>query len=116
MWISGRDFGFAGDQTQWSFLAGGGGRRGGLAYPALRGVNQLLNAAVMAACEAMPRHPAGADAGDPSGIHAGGSTGAFPGAARASYGGPSMSPTIPRLPACWPRTWPAWASSPKPGR
>ena len=52
--ISGRDFGFAGDQHQWAFWTAGGSRRGGLAYPALRGTNQLLNAAaVMAACEAV---------------------------------------------------------------
>ncbi|WP_079433659.1 bifunctional tetrahydrofolate synthase/dihydrofolate synthase [Zoogloea sp. LCSB751] len=50
--VSGRDFGFAGDQQQWAFWLAGGARRGGLAYPALRGTNQLLNAsAVMAACE-----------------------------------------------------------------
>ncbi|MDR2689295.1 MAG: bifunctional tetrahydrofolate synthase/dihydrofolate synthase [Azoarcus sp.] len=50
-WVSGRDFGFDGDRLQWRYWrhdAPGGGtlvRRGGLAYPALRGVNQLLNAA-----------------------------------------------------------------------
>ncbi|WP_374475111.1 bifunctional tetrahydrofolate synthase/dihydrofolate synthase [Zoogloea sp.] len=54
LWVSGRDFGFSGDQNQWAFWIAGGGRRGGLAYPALRGTNQLLNAAaVMAACEAL---------------------------------------------------------------
>ena len=52
--VSGRDFGFAGDPNQWAFWTAGGSRRGGLAYPALRGTNQLLNAAaVMAACEAV---------------------------------------------------------------
>lgn len=52
--VSGRDFGFAGDQQQWAFWLAGGSRRGGLAYPALRGTNQLLNAsAVMAACESV---------------------------------------------------------------
>ena len=52
--VSGRDFGFSGDQNQWAFWIAGGSRRGGLAYPALRGANQLLNAAaVMAACEAV---------------------------------------------------------------
>ncbi|MBT0960781.1 bifunctional tetrahydrofolate synthase/dihydrofolate synthase [Denitromonas iodatirespirans] len=51
--ISGRDFGFSGDRTQWTFW-GPGVRRGGLAYPALRGANQLLNAsAAMAALEAV---------------------------------------------------------------
>lgn len=54
LWITSRDFGFAGDQNQWAFWLAGGSRRGGLAYPALRGTNQLLNAsAVMAACEAV---------------------------------------------------------------
>lgn len=52
--VSGRDFGFSGDQQQWAFWLAGGVRRGGLAYPALRGTNQLLNAAaVMAACESV---------------------------------------------------------------
>lgn len=52
--VSGRDFGFLGDQNQWAFWTAGGSRRGGLAYPSLRGTNQLLNAAaVMAACEAV---------------------------------------------------------------
>jgi dihydrofolate synthase/folylpolyglutamate synthase len=54
LWVSGRDFGFSGDQNQWAFWTAGGSRRGGLAYPSLRGTNQLLNAAaVMAACEAV---------------------------------------------------------------
>ena len=52
--VSGRDFGFSGDQNQWAFWTAGGSRRGGLACPSLRGTNQLLNAAaVMAACEAV---------------------------------------------------------------
>ncbi|MBS0354211.1 MAG: bifunctional tetrahydrofolate synthase/dihydrofolate synthase [Proteobacteria bacterium] len=52
--VSGRDFGFSGDQQQWAFWLAGGARRGGIAYPALRGTNQLLNAsAVMAACESV---------------------------------------------------------------
>lgn len=51
--ISGRDFGFAGDRTQWNYW-GTQIKRGGLAYPALRGANQLLNAsAVIAALEAL---------------------------------------------------------------
>ncbi|MCB1959142.1 MAG: bifunctional tetrahydrofolate synthase/dihydrofolate synthase [Rhodocyclaceae bacterium] len=51
--VSGRDFGFSGDQTQWRFW-GAGVKRGGLAYPALRGANQLLNAsAVIAAIETL---------------------------------------------------------------
>ncbi len=55
--ISGRDFGFAGDRQQWGFWRYDGGqlvRRGGLAYPALRGANQLLNAsAVIAALDTL---------------------------------------------------------------
>ncbi|MCB1894537.1 MAG: bifunctional tetrahydrofolate synthase/dihydrofolate synthase [Rhodocyclaceae bacterium] len=44
--VSGRDFGFGGDRQQWAFWGRGGAlRRGGLAFPALRGANQLLNAA-----------------------------------------------------------------------
>ena len=51
--LSGRDFGFSGDRTQWAYW-GPGVKRGGLAYPALRGANQLLNAAgVITAFEAI---------------------------------------------------------------
>jgi dihydrofolate synthase/folylpolyglutamate synthase len=54
---SGRDFGFGGDRSQWQYWSRRGEairRRGGIAYPALRGANQLLNAAgVIAALEAM---------------------------------------------------------------
>jgi dihydrofolate synthase / folylpolyglutamate synthase len=48
------DFGFSGDRTQWVWWSRSGTRRGGLAYPALRGANQLLNAsAVMMALETL---------------------------------------------------------------
>jgi len=51
--VSGRDFGFSGDRTQWAYW-GPDRKRGGLAYPALRGANQLLNAAaVMTALDAV---------------------------------------------------------------
>jgi dihydrofolate synthase/folylpolyglutamate synthase len=40
----GRDFGYVADRQQWRYW-GPGGTRGGLAYPALRGANQLGNAA-----------------------------------------------------------------------
>jgi dihydrofolate synthase/folylpolyglutamate synthase len=40
----GRDFGFEADRQQWRYW-GPGGTRGGLAYPALRGVTQVENAA-----------------------------------------------------------------------
>ncbi len=49
----GRDFNYSGDAQQWNW-SGRGQRFSGLAYPALRGANQLLNAAgVLAAFEAM---------------------------------------------------------------
>jgi dihydrofolate synthase / folylpolyglutamate synthase len=51
--VIGRDFGFEGDRQQWRFW-GRRGKRGGLAHPALRGANQLLNAsAALAALDAM---------------------------------------------------------------
>ncbi|MEW6705707.1 MAG: bifunctional tetrahydrofolate synthase/dihydrofolate synthase [Pseudomonadota bacterium] len=51
--VSGRDFHFAGDRQQWSWT-GRDRRYAGLAYPALRGANQLLNAAgALAALEAL---------------------------------------------------------------
>ncbi len=43
LWLLGRDFGLQGDRQQWQQW-GRGGKRAGLAYPALRGANQLLNA------------------------------------------------------------------------
>jgi dihydrofolate synthase/folylpolyglutamate synthase len=53
LWQIGRDFNVQGDKQQWSF-AGRGRRWNGLAYPALRGANQLLNAGgVLAAFEAL---------------------------------------------------------------
>ena len=55
LWRFGRDFNFSGDKQQWSW-AGRGRRYSGMAYPALRGANQLVNAAgVLAAYEAL-RH------------------------------------------------------------
>lgn len=52
-WLHGRDFNVSGDKTQWAW-AGRGRRYAGLAYPALRGANQLLNAAgVLAALESL---------------------------------------------------------------
>jgi dihydrofolate synthase/folylpolyglutamate synthase len=53
LWLSGRDFRFSGDRQQWQW-AGRGQRYSGLGYPALRGANQLINAAgVLAAFEAL---------------------------------------------------------------
>lgn len=51
--LLGRDFSIGGDRQQWNW-AGRERRYNGLAYPALRGANQLLNAAgVLAAFEAL---------------------------------------------------------------
>lgn len=55
LWLFGRDFNYSGDRQQWSY-GGRTKRRSSLAYPALRGANQLLNAsAALAAIEAL--HP-----------------------------------------------------------
>jgi dihydrofolate synthase / folylpolyglutamate synthase len=63
LWRLGVDFNFTGDQQQWAW-AGRGRRYSGLAYPALRGANQLINASgVLAALEALrPRLPVTAQA------------------------------------------------------
>lgn len=53
LWLFGRDFNYSGDKQQWAY-GGRGMRRGALAYPALRGANQLLNAsAALAALESV---------------------------------------------------------------
>ena len=53
LWLVGRDFSVEGDKLQWSW-SGRGKRYAGLAYPALRGANQLINAAgVLAALTAL---------------------------------------------------------------
>ncbi len=53
LWQLGPDFQFSGDKIQWTW-AGRGKRYAGLAYPALRGANQLVNAAgVLAALTAL---------------------------------------------------------------
>lgn len=47
LWRFGRDFNYTGDKQQWGWAASsakGGRRYSGLAYPALRGANQLVNA------------------------------------------------------------------------
>ena len=58
LWLHGRDFNYSGDQQQWSW-SGRSRRVSGLAYPALRGANQLLNAsgviaALMSLREVLP--------------------------------------------------------------
>ena len=53
LWRFGRDFNYSGDKQQWGW-AGRAKRFNAIAYPALRGANQLLNAAgVLAAFEAL---------------------------------------------------------------
>ncbi|MBD8051907.1 bifunctional tetrahydrofolate synthase/dihydrofolate synthase [Limnohabitans radicicola] len=53
LWRFGQDFNFSGDKQQWAW-AGRGRRYAGMAYPALRGANQLVNASgVLAALEAL---------------------------------------------------------------
>jgi dihydrofolate synthase/folylpolyglutamate synthase len=61
LWLLGRDFNYMGDKQQWNY-GGREQRRNALAYPALRGANQLLNAAsALAALEALRmRLPVGA--------------------------------------------------------
>ncbi|MEW6479983.1 MAG: bifunctional tetrahydrofolate synthase/dihydrofolate synthase [Pseudomonadota bacterium] len=57
LWRIGLDFHFAGDKQQWGWAthpSRGGRRYSGMAYPALRGANQLVNASgVLAAIEAL---------------------------------------------------------------
>jgi dihydrofolate synthase/folylpolyglutamate synthase len=53
LWCAGVDFAVEGDKQQWGW-SGRGRRYSGLAYPALRGANQLVNAAgVLAALSAL---------------------------------------------------------------
>lgn len=53
LWRFGKDFNYSGDKQQWAW-SGRGRRYAGLAYPALRGANQLMNASgVLAALEAL---------------------------------------------------------------
>jgi dihydrofolate synthase/folylpolyglutamate synthase len=53
LWRLGHDFNFSGDPQQWGW-AGRGRRYSGLAYPALRGANQLVNASgALAALETL---------------------------------------------------------------
>jgi len=61
LWLFGRDFNYSGDRQQWSY-GGRAIRRHALAYPSLRGANQLLNAsAALAALEVLrDRLPLGA--------------------------------------------------------
>ncbi|MES2935008.1 MAG: bifunctional tetrahydrofolate synthase/dihydrofolate synthase [Pseudomonadota bacterium] len=61
LWLLGRDFNYSGDKQQWNY-GGRSLRRNALAYPSLRGANQLLNAsAALAVLEVLrERLPVGA--------------------------------------------------------
>jgi dihydrofolate synthase/folylpolyglutamate synthase len=63
LWLVGRDFAHSGDRQQWSWR-GRSRRYNALAYPALRGANQLINASgVLAVFEALhPQLPISAQA------------------------------------------------------
>lgn len=53
LWLLGRDFNYSGDKQQWNY-GGRTQRRNALAYPSLRGANQLLNAsAALATLESL---------------------------------------------------------------
>lgn len=53
LWLFARDYNYSGDKQQWAY-GGRSMRRAALAYPALRGTNQLLNAsAALAALESV---------------------------------------------------------------
>jgi len=53
LWRFGHDFNYSGDRLQWAW-AGRGRRYSGMAYPSLRGANQLVNASgVLAALDAL---------------------------------------------------------------
>ncbi|VCU70389.1 Bifunctional protein FolC [Pigmentiphaga humi] len=53
LWRFGHDYNYSGDKQQWNY-GGRGMRRNAMAYPALRGANQLLNAsAALAALESL---------------------------------------------------------------
>ncbi len=86
LWLFGRDFNYQGDKQQWSY-GGREQRRNALAYPALRGVNQLLNAsAALAALEALKlRLPVGAQE-----VRTGLATVALPGRFQVLPGRPSV--------------------------
>ncbi len=86
VWLAGRDFRVDGDRQQWSW-SGRAMRLGGLAYPALRGANQLLNAAgALAAFEALrERLPVSAQA-----IRTGLATVELPGRFQVAPGSPTI--------------------------
>ena len=86
LWQVGRDFHFAGDAQQWRW-SGRSTRYSALAYPALRGANQLLNAAgALAAFEALrPRLPITAQA-----VRAGFAAAELPGRFQVVAGRPTL--------------------------
>jgi dihydrofolate synthase/folylpolyglutamate synthase len=78
LWLFGRDHNYAGDRQQWSW-SGRGKRFNSMAYPALRGANQLLNASgVLAALEAVRNRLPRVGAGRAHGPGHGGVAGTLP--------------------------------------
>ena len=116
LWLLGRDFNYAGDRQQWSW-AGRGQRFSGLAYPALRGANQLLNAVGRAGrARGAARAPAGQRAGGAQRAWRWSSCRA---ASRCCPAGRRWSSTSPTTRTPWPRwrgTSTRWASSRAPTR
>jgi dihydrofolate synthase/folylpolyglutamate synthase len=99
LWLFGRDFNYSGDRQQWAY-GGREQRRNSLAYPALRGANQLLNAsAALAALESVrDRLPVPQQA------------------VRLGLLQASLPGRFQILPRCWRRTWTTWAFIPTPTR
>jgi dihydrofolate synthase/folylpolyglutamate synthase len=110
LWRFGTRLQLLGDKQQWGW-AGRGRRYSGLAYPALRGANQLINAAgVLAALEALrPRLPITAQA-----VRNGLAMVELPGRFQIVPGEPrwcsTWRTTRMRWPR-WPRTSTRWAST-----
>jgi len=112
LWRFGVDFNYSGDRLQWSY-DGRTLRRRALAYPALRGANQLLNAsAALAAIEALrERLPVPQQA-----IRVGLAQASLPGRFQILPGQPTVGRTIHTLPPYWRKTWAIWATTPIPTR
>jgi len=113
--VMGRDFGYLKQEQQWLYwgrpagaegLQGEAVRRGGLAFPALRGERQLANAAcTLAALDSLQRLLPVAMKDVRQGLGSVELAGSLPGPAGPSGGGAGCRPTIRRRPECWPPIW-----------
>ena len=92
LWLVGRDFNHSGDRQQWGW-SGRGRRYHGMSYPALRGANQLLNAAgaIAALIALKDRLPINAQAVR-TGLGAGGVAGPLPDRPRPAHAGARRGP------------------------